>query len=197
MHIAALHRQAAAPVRHRCMGRDLVPMTIGHMELLEQMECESPANVQDLGTAVLICSRPWHEWKAFASSVLMPWRMWRWKMQLGEWDFVRECIAFHDYLAENATGPAIAPPAHAKGDPMPSVVPFSRYIRVFLCAKLGASPDTVRDYSVRDALWDHATFAEMDGRGTVEALPYDERVAAMEAMMPPDEVLIAMSKGKA
>jgi hypothetical protein len=64
-----------------------------------------------------------------------------------------------------------------------------------LCSCLNHDPRHVRDYRVRDALWDHAALAEMDGRGTVEELPYDERVAEMEAALPPDDVMIEVAKG--
>ncbi len=189
MHISDLHRSYAAPVRFRCLRRDLLPLTIGHLETMERMDCTEPLGAANLGTAVLICSMPWRDWPSFSTSRLLKYRMAVWRAQLGEWDIARETCAFFAYLEHEMSGPSMSPPFGAKPG-KPSIIPFSRWLCVRLCNQLGHDPLKVRDYLVRDAMWDNATLAEMTGNAVVEELPYDERVVAMQASLPSDEEIL-------
>jgi hypothetical protein len=188
-----LHAAAGVPVQFRCIRLRLLPLTIGHVETLERMGCMNPTDIPTLSLGVMICALP-HD--RFARFIAGPWlrlALWVWRKTAGQWDFDAERWAFVAYLNHEMSGPPFSR-SFGSGEAPRSVIPTSRYLSVFLCSRLGHDPERVRGYRFRDALWDHYTLAEMDGRGSVEEMPYDDRVAAMEAALPPDDVMIAAAR---
>ena len=191
MHISDLHRLSAVPIRTRCIGLTLEPLSVDHLEALERFGVDWPQDAASLALAVFVCAVPRDR---LAWLLARPWAMrvawWVWGKTAGEWDSSSELRVFHAYLSREISGPSVSAPFGASGGGARSNVPLSVYLRTLLCARLGASPETAGAVRVRDVLWQQAALAEMDGRGVVEAAPVDERVAEMEATLPPDDVIL-------
>jgi hypothetical protein len=186
-----LHSLAGTPIRFRVIGLCMLPMTLGHLETLERLGVLNPCNVSELSLAALVCAIPWDKFQRFTTSLWLRPALWLWGRTVRQWSFEEELGAFRAYVGHSMSCPPVSPVFGDTSTGVRSDVPFSRYLRVILCSRLGYRPETVRDCPLQDALWDHATLAEIAGRGKVESAPYEERVAEMEAMMPPDDVMIA------
>jgi hypothetical protein len=183
-----LHAAAGVPIQFVCIGRKLLPLSLGHLEILERCGCLAPSDVSSLCVAVMVCAIPSEKWDAFISSRWFGLAMWLWRRSVREWNFETERAAFMAYLHHEMTGPPFSR-AFGSGACARSYVPTSRYLSVFLCSRLGHDPERVRSYRYRDALWDHYTLGEMDGRGRVDEEPLEEFLERAEASMPPKAVM--------
>lgn len=174
---SSLHARCGVRERWQVLGLDLLPLTLGHVDMMERFGVSAADNATDLATACIICSRPWRQVLPFFQSWTLPFRLLKWRWVLGPWDFAEKAALFHAYLRHNTELPIVT----IKGDPSSSGVPFSRSLRVFLLSELNYDPATVNDTLFLDALWDMVSLQDMRGKVSVSEMSEDELEERMAA----------------
>lgn len=201
MTTSELHSLCVAPIRWRCIGIDLEPLTLGHLETLERLGLTQPKDAAELATAVFVCAVPWRRFeKLVRSRFALRLSLWLWRRTVREWDFEENLRVFSAYIVHAFSGPNTSRPFGAgEAGSSRSAIPTSRYLACFLCQRLNHDPLAVRDYQVRDALWDHACVMEMEGRAVVDEVSELDLFRQSEEAMPPEAELIRIAEeaGKA
>lgn len=160
--------RALWPDRHRCLGRRLVPLTIGHLLLLRRVRSPLAAGLlpdpADLALAVFICSRPWRRALAAVERPALGWRL----AGLGlraSWGMHRAALAFTRYLKAAMEGPRWWPvPRPGGGSDFEMRSPYWATILVALQADLRMTHDQALDMPVALALWKIAVMREREGQ---------------------------------
>lgn len=154
---ARLAGGATAPPSQTVLGFRLKPFTLGHLFILEELECQLLAGgatweLADLLIAAFVCARPWRE----SRRNLRAW--WRqiffsiWGAALWRREKHFEALKFRVYLETYQALPLIDPSKH-EGREM--AAPLSWRLFAFGMADLGLSPDEVKDLTLVElnALW--------------------------------------------
>ena len=161
MTAAELHSRLTGGQHFECMGLRLVPLTLGHMRLMDHLGCSNVGDPSTLGLAALVCSRPHGKVLSFLRSRLMPLRLMIWRRYMGNWSFETEIAKFSAYIRHNTELPIITP--KGKGEPTENPIPSHQSLRVLLLSRLNYSPDSVDDVHYLQALWDVATLNVISG----------------------------------
>lgn len=143
------------------MGLSLVPLTLGHMRLMDHLGCSNIGDPSTLGLAVLVCSRPHGKVLSFLRSWLMPLRLMLWHRYMGSWSFETEIAKFSAYIQHNTELPIITPKGKSEHSENP--IPSHQSLRVLLLSRLNYSPESVDDVQYLQALWDVATLNVISG----------------------------------
>lgn len=165
-----LHARVGVREEWRILGLRLLPLTIGHVDMMERFGVESAETATDLATALIICSRPWREVLPFFQSRLLPWRLFKWKWAVGPWEFLEKRAMFAEYMRRNTELPML----ELKGESSNSGTPFTRHLRAVLLSRLNYRPETVMDALFLDALWDYVAIGELNGSLKVRDISEDE-----------------------
>lgn len=97
MHEAAL-AQAALPAPVRCLGKQLLPYSLGHELWLARENCSVlRGSIEGLPTAVLICSSRWSELSVLHSQRWLGLDMRLWKLRTRRMDVAAELKKFIQY----------------------------------------------------------------------------------------------------
>lgn len=163
MTASELYRRAFEPERFRILGRDLLPLTLGHYGMLDAMECSKIDTASAVGLACLICSMPHTEVAAYMASPLLPLRLWIWSKRVGPWDAEEKAHAFADYVRYHTELPKTVRLQAVESGPE-NPIPIHQQLRVSLVSSLGYSPETVDETPFLKALWDITTLRVMQGR---------------------------------
>lgn len=152
MTAAEIHARTLTWARFKILGLDLLPLTLGHLRILESLDCYEARDPGELGLACIVCSRPAARAIPFLKSRLLPFRLLVWRLILGRWDFAEKRQDWSDYLRFNHEMPetlqsvdASAPQCH---------VPTHQMIRSRLMADLHIAPGAIDDMPILQAMWD-------------------------------------------
>lgn len=156
----------------RVAGHTLRPLEMGHVALLNAVKASNPATPHEAALVIIICTRPWHEWRGvFASrwfGVRLAWLLLR--LKAGDVGLVR------GYLASNSELPVITTkPGRGNGD---TGTPHLQHVRSVLISECGYDPEKVWGASYGQAMWDY--LARMEYNGAVSIVDRDE-VEAVKA----------------
>lgn len=149
---------------YRILGLNLLPLSIGHIALLEFMGVDDQKlTAEMIINGCLICSMRFREFLDFVSSPDRDKRL----RKMGK-TFRFETIndkakLFLEYLHEGLETPEVEMP-NSMADGLIVGSPWIQIVRVRLMAKLGISSESVWDYPYRLALWDCFSLAESEGR---------------------------------
>jgi len=149
---AEIHARTLGVMRFRILGLDLLPLTLGHLRILESLDCYEARDPGELGLACIVCSRPAARVLPFLKSRLLPFRLLVWRLILGRWDFAEKHQAWSDYLRFNQEIPETL---REMDGTMPEChVPAHQMIRSRLMSDLNVDYRDIDNYPVLQALWD-------------------------------------------
>jgi len=134
------------PRRHRCLGANLIPLTLGHVLLLHRLSSpflsDKPITATRLFEAVFVCCQ--HHEKALAN-MQRRWAgklLWLWAWRHRKTDLDIESRKFAAYLEENFS---VARVKNARGGSSVARAPWALRILVALMAELHWSEQTAKD----------------------------------------------------
>lgn len=175
MPAADLHARLVATTGFRILGLDLLPLTLGHVQVMTSIDCLGARDPAELCLALLVCSRPWREAMPFLQSPDFDAQAKAWGEALGEWDFEEKRADFNDYLRANMEVPKVVVLSRDGGSSAPpSPIPGHQTLRVLLLSRLGYSSETVNDTLYLQAVWDALTLRAMEGSVTVSDMSEEE-----------------------
>ena len=158
-----LHARTVVSEDFRILGVRLLPLTLGHVAVLNHLGCINPTNPGELGLAVFVCSMRHDKVMMKLRSSLFPMRMWFWQRRLGVWDFREKLAMFQEYLAHHMEMPEVI----SKGEVGECFIPAAQCYRVILLSRLGYSPKDVDFAPYLQAKWDFITLQELEGKADV------------------------------
>lgn len=161
------------------LGLPLLPLSLGHLILLNRMESAfvigGQPTFQDLAVSVAICAQRYEDALASLSDPDLPTFMHRWHEKLvgnDRWsvrlglrpartiDFEKECSAFIDYLKLNQSGPPVAKDPRAW---KPLTFPEEQLVKVRLMRDLHLTETEALNRSWLLCLWDYDVLSVIDG----------------------------------
>lgn len=161
-----LHARLAGGESAEVLGLRLVPLTIGHVRLMDFLGCSDMRNPEEVALCVLVCSRPQGKVLAFLRWFL-PVKLLIWKLYLGAWEPVEARKRVLEYIQRHTELPFHI----VKGESGPACpIPGHQMIRTRLISQLGYRPESVDGTPFLQALWDLRTLDVM--RGSVEMMDY-------------------------
>lgn len=173
---ADLFVRALWPDRHWCLGRRLMPLTIGHLLLLRRVGSPLASGLvpdpADLALAVFICSRPWRRALAAVERPALSLRL----LVLGlraSWGMQRAVQSLTRYLKSSLEGPRWWPVPRPGGSDLEMRSPYWATILVALQSDLRMTHEEALDVPVALALWKIAVMREREGQ--VQLISDDER----------------------
>jgi hypothetical protein len=144
------------------LGRQLKPLTLGHIFLLERLECLPVRDTEQLVLAVLICSHDHDEVLPMFEDRWWNWRLKIWRWRLGKFDWQEKFDLWDAYFTQGMATPC----AINKRDSdslSDSATPFLQHLKVTLQSKLNYTPTEVLNAPFSQAVWDYYTFHEIEG----------------------------------
>ena len=152
----------ALPEPTTLLGKQLLPLSIGHLLWLERFDCLPVNDADKLVLATIICSQkfedilptfqdPWLEWRV---------RLWRWR--LGEPDWQAKYEIWNEYFMHHTTGPSVITKGESRAS-NDSGTPFYQHLKVTLQSKLNYAPSEAINCPFGQALFDYYTLHEIEG----------------------------------
>jgi hypothetical protein len=187
MHESVLAR-AALPAPTTCLGRRLLPYSIGHeLWLAREGNPVLRGMVSGLPAAVLICSRTWDQLRAMDSErwLSLDLALWHWRAR--RMDHARELARFIAYRADGLLEFPLSDVARRDRGQTPrlSGTPFILRLQQWLMLHLRLSESRAWDYPVGLAKMRWAAHWEQEGGLDVYSqhdAEFDEFVAEQEAI---------------
>lgn len=175
-----LDRYLAAlwPDTHRCLGRRLLPLRIGHILLLRRVGSPFGAAIDrtpdgvDIATAVAICSRTVADATRFVQSSGLALRLIPLALR-AQWRRREASAQLLAYFRAGMDGPKF----WHRGDSKPLATPFWLSVMVTLCRELGRTGEEALEAVAAAALWECAAVWEATGQATFRS---DDEEQAME-----------------
>ena len=165
MTAAEIHARTLGVERFRILGLELLPLTLGHLRVMEGLDCYEARDPGELGLACIVCSRSAADAIPFLQSRLFPFRLMIWRLILGKWDFVEKRQDWSDYLRLNHEMPEILRAGDNSGPQC--FVPAHQMIRSRLMADLHVPPREIDDMPILQAMWDLLAHDVRHGRVTM------------------------------
>lgn len=169
---AELHSRITDDEYFVILGQSLLPLRIGHVELLAKFGCEFPGNPGELALAVLICAQEPKDVVYWFKSRLLKYRLAWLRERLGLWDFQAKLKLWCEYWDHNTKLPTIILKQSKRS--MQAGIPFHQSIRVILLSRLNYRPDEIRDTLFLQAQWDVAALLEREGVAVVAGENIDD-----------------------
>jgi hypothetical protein len=176
-----IHARTLTWERFRILGLDLLPLTLGHVRVMEALDCMEVRDPGELGAACWVCSMPAGRFYSFTRSWMGKARLWFWGVTRGKWDFPDKQGDFLDYMRCNSELPEVIRKSDAVGEP--TRIPSVQAIRVRLMSDLGVSPVDIDGYPFLQAIWDITSLDVLHGRAKMldeTARDIEERMAAVD-----------------
>ena len=173
---AADHVAAILPEPFTVLGQKLKPLTLGHCFWLERLDCKEVSTLPDLICAVLVCSSDWEKFDRSISGRFFPvkMRLWQWRLS---WRWrkdkagpLKAIKVFNDYVAEACTPPDVFQSDKAGGS---IGTPWFYHLKTVLQSKLGYSRKDALSLTMREAIYDYYSQAEING--TIELVSEQDR----------------------
>lgn len=185
MTVLEQYRTLTLPLPYRVLGQRLLPLTIGHMLILDRLDIWDVRSPENLILAVTVCSQPAEDYERFFTSwraVLA--RLWTRKARRILSDpvqFEERARLFREYIEENTEWPEYTSSSDTGSD---SIIPFAQSLRVTMISKLGYRPEDVNGTPYKQAVWDYLTYCEQEGGITISDVGdrYGEEIERMEAL---------------
>lgn len=152
------------PEIFRILGVDLLPLTIGHIAVLDGLGFLDARDPAELAVCVLVCSSSHRVAMRRLRSQWFQFRSWWWGVSVGKWDFAEKRQAWADYLTYHTELPYTYSAAPSDGQSVEIPIPSYQIVRTVLISRLGYDPETVDDTPFVRAQWDRLTLAALDGR---------------------------------
>lgn len=173
-----LHARLAAGESAEVLGLRLVPLTIGHVRLMDFLGCSGLRTPDEVALAAIVCSRPQDRVLPFLRSRLLPVRLHVWRAYLGAWDATEAKEKLLAYIKRQTELPLTI----IKATPTNCPIPSHQIIRARLLSELGYNPDQIDGTTYLQALWDIRTLDVMEGRVEMMDTTEEEASAAAEAI---------------
>jgi hypothetical protein len=193
------------PETRACLGFRLLPLRLGHLILLKRIGnaflTEGQPDLEDLATAVLVCSRSYEEGIQILTSPDLDGLMKEWASRIigsHKWsvrfgfkklrplDFTSRCADIIAYLNEHCSGPnyEFEPDKFSSLNCAPEAS-----MKVFLKSEYGLSESDALNFPWRLCLWEHSIHRAMKGQislvdkekedGIKAAIEIGERLSAL------------------
>ncbi len=152
------------------LGKQLKPLSVGHLLLLERLGITQVRDNDDLFMCVLVCSTEATDLNLFDDKWL-DLKLWWWQLRLGKIDWE----AVHNLWAEYFELHSRVPEYQSKHGDSNTVsgTPFLQTLKTTLQAKLNYTPLEALRCPMQQALYDFVTYHEIEGN--VEVLNKDYR----------------------
>jgi hypothetical protein len=170
---------AAVPEPTRILGVKLLPLSIGHLILLNRIESAfvSPGqecSIEDLALSILICSLNYKDGLALFEDTGLPSFMLAWHDKIAgvSWltkigikqpiaiDFKQKSLEFSEYISRHSKAPFYS---YGEGDFQSTDCPPVQIVRVSLMKELGISDEQIMDRPWALCLWDFITLKALAG----------------------------------
>lgn len=185
MTVLEQYRSLTLPIPYTVLGQRLLPLSIGHMLILDRLELWDVQTPENLILAVSVCSQPAEDYEGFYSS----WRailarLWVWRVRRIVNDLIQfqeRARIFREYITEHTEWPEYTSTSDTESD---SIIPFCQSLRVTLISKLGYSPCEVNRTSYKQAVWDYLTYCEQEGGIAISDVGdrFGDEIERMEAL---------------
>ena len=151
---------ALAPEPFRVFGRELRPLSFGHVVLLNRLGIDPVTTTEDLFAAVQICRRSYAEGLAYVRELMTAIGQARLESEVEQCQNLNMPAAFQawgDYIQENSQCPT-----YCQGDGPKSErgAPMLAQIREVLMGQCNYSPAYVLDAPYGQCLWDYGCALE-------------------------------------
>lgn len=165
---AELYRRLTIPTRFRVLGYDLVPLSVGHVRLIDRlglMEVKTGAEALLLAKLCSMSARDAERWLNSRTLpirlVLMARRRGRLLRSLAEIEKAVRVLG--EYLDESMRVPRYEAVRKGDDDAPPLGAPFAQHLRATLLSKLNYTPDAVDAAPYIVAMWDYVSYMELEG----------------------------------
>lgn len=169
--------KAAVPDPHVILGVKLRPFSLGHLILLQRLECAfvtgAEPTLNDLVCGVFVCAQTWEDNAAWLHTGTvrrefgpLSWReskdrfMARWQRKLGLFDFDGRSAAFGRYLHEGS-----APPEYDfnPGNSQPVECPTAQIVKIHLLRYTSLTESEILNRPWALCQWDYISLKALDG----------------------------------
>ncbi len=165
----------------------LLPLSIGHLELLEQsgnpfLDPDCPAHIfilPRLMEAALICSQTVEDARAMDHDILLGLKIKIWGWRIRKCDTVKEAQIFKEYIKQGMREPITRP-----GNGRIPGAPWYLQLRQFLEMRKGKSESEAVNYPYTKAVWEFCAYYEAEGQAEIrnsQELASAQSIAANEA----------------
>ena len=165
----------------------LLPLSIGHLELLEKsgnpfLDPDCPAHIfilPQLMEAALICSQTVGDAQRMDYDILLGLKIKIWGWRIRKCDTVKEAQIFKEYIKEGTRDPITAP-----GSGRTPGAPWYLRLKQFLRLRSGLSASQAVNYPYAKASWEYCAYFESEGQAQIrnsQELASAESIAANES----------------
>ena len=145
------------------LGKRLVPLSLGHVFLLQRFGCYPAQGYSGLITGVIVCSRPVREVLPTLEDKWLGLKLWVWGRRLGKFNPFEKVLAFNAYLEAHSRRPELMPFDSFEETGLPGA-PFLQHLRVCLLARCGWTREMIDEEPLSQAFWDYYTYWEIEDR---------------------------------
>ena len=143
------------------LGRRLLPLTLGHLLILNRLEVCPVEDNDDLLISVLVCSTNSTKLDDIFDDKFFDLKLRWWRFRLGEIDWIKCHTLWSEYFKIHLRMPSWG--NNHKGNDTNSGTPFFQTVKITLQAKCGYSPDQTLTTPYQQCLWDYLSFHEIEG----------------------------------
>jgi len=175
---------ATAPPRHRVLGIELEPLTLGHVFILHEIGNPLPSGeapqLDDIGVAVAICSQPWQHSKLDVRRWWFRFYVGHLGAKLAKLDVQKEAQAFWTYFSESLHRAFTKQSSDEKYEMLGT--PWFWSLLAMLRSRFHMSEDEALSYPVVRARAICTALDEMEGRCRLTSKDDEEMLAAMDSL---------------
>lgn len=150
------------PEQYTVLCRELKPLTLGHLNILQRLDCVPVVDDDSLILAVLVCSTDATTLEELFNDRFLGMKLWLWKVLMFkiDWDTAHEL--FSEYFDLHLSQPSWAA-NHKSSSDKRSGTPFNQVLRTTCLSKLNYDCKTVLTTPWQQMLWDYLSYHEAEG----------------------------------
>ena len=150
------------PEQYTVLCRELKPLTLGHFNILQRLDCVPVVDDDSLILAVLVCSTDATTLEELFNDRFLGMKLWLWKVLMFkiDWDTAHELFA--EYFDLHLRQPSWAS-NHKSTSEKHSGTPFVQVLRTTCLSKLNYDCKTVLTTPWQQMLWDYLSYHENEG----------------------------------
>ena len=152
----------AVPEPTVLLGRELRPLSLGHLLYLERFGCLPVNDPDKLVMASLICSLKFEDILPTLQDRWLTWKIRWWHFRLGEPDWQAKYDLWNEYFLLHTRAPSVISKSETR-DESHSGTPFYQHLKVTLQSRLNYTPSEALNCPFGVALFDYYSLHEIDG----------------------------------
>jgi len=160
------------------LGKELKPLSIGHLLILHRLDCIPVEDNEKLFMACLVCSTEATSLDDIFNDRWLNFKIWLWQFRLGKIDWLKCHELWTEYFTLHMEMPSYESRHEGSSNDTPSGTPFLQQLKATLQAKLNYTPQEALAVPIQQAVWDYLSLHELEGN--IDVLDKDWRKAMKE-----------------